>query len=86
MASSKPAVVTSAVRAPLRSSSVLVPTVVPWRRMNSPVGGDLVEGFDDGLRGIGGSGEYFQHAEVAVRSIQTQSVKVPPVSMAMRRG
>ena len=29
--SSKPAVVTKATRAPLRSSMVLVPTVVPWR-------------------------------------------------------
>ena len=49
-------------------------------------GAILLEGFDDGLRGIGGGREDFQHAEAAAVSIQTQSVKVPPVSMAMRRG
>ena len=45
--------------------SVLVPTVVPCRRMKFGSGGDLLDGFDDGLRGIGGSRENFQHAEAA---------------------
>ena len=67
MASSKPAVVTRAVRAPLRSSSVLVPTVVPCRRTNCALVVNFAEGFDDGLRGIGGSRENFQHAQAAVR-------------------
>ena len=29
------------------------------------IGGDLLQGFDDGLRGIGGGGKHFQHAKLA---------------------
>ena len=54
-------VVTSAVRAPFRSSSVLVPTVVPWRRMKFSSWRDLFYRFEDGLGGIGGRRKNFQH-------------------------
>ena len=42
-----------------------MPTVVPWSRTSSASVSDFVEGFDDGLRGIGRRRENFQHAETA---------------------
>ena len=62
MASSKPAVVTSATRAPLRCSKVFVPTVVPCRRTVEVALSDLFESLDNRLRRVGWRGEDLEHA------------------------
>src|ERR1017187_5626348 len=85
MASSKPFVVTRAVRAPLCSRSVLVPTVVPWRRTSSPSWATLRRASTMAWEGSAGV-EKTLSMRRRPASIQTQSVKVPPVSMAMRSG
>ena len=65
MASSKPAVVTRATRAPLRCSKVFVPTVVPCRRTSERTLTDFLRGFDNCLRRIGWRGENLEHAHLS---------------------
>ena len=64
MVSSNPAVVTNATRAPLRCSSVLVPTVVPCSSTISPERPRARDRFGNGLRRVGGSGEDLHHAQL----------------------
>src|SRR5580704_5308273 len=83
MVSSKPAVVTKATRAPLRCSSVLVPTVVPCSKMTAPTGLTCASASAIACDGSPGVEKTFAMRSFP-RSTQTQSVKVPPVSTAMR--
>src|SRR5208283_5100713 len=85
MVSSNPAVVTNATRAPLRSSRQLVPTVVPCNSTISPEYPlrEMASVMDcEGSSGV----EKTFTIRNRPRSIQTQSVKVPPVSTAIRDG
>ena len=85
MVSSNPAVVTNATFAPLRCSNVLVPTVVPCSSTISAEGaiGESASAMAcDGSAGV----EKTLVIRSLPRSIQTQSVKVPPVSTATRSG
>src|ERR1700740_341373 len=86
MTSSNPAVVIRAVRAPLRSSRVLVPTVVPCRRISSPRCPIFCRASAIACDGSAGVEKTFSMRRRPLASVQTQSVKVPPVSMATRNG
>src|SRR5262245_32376936 len=77
--SSNPAVVTSVTRAPLRSSSVFVATVEPWRTRVSrpaPARASASSTASAGARGVDGS----LNATRAPSRHATTSVNVPPVS------
>ena len=64
---------------------VFVPTVVPCRRTVEIALADFLQRFDNGLRGSSGV-EKTLSMRTCPRSTQTQSVNVPPVSMAMWSG
>jgi hypothetical protein len=85
MVSSKPAVVTNATRAPLRSSRLLVPTVVPCSNTISPEQPLRETACAMDCEGSSGVENTFTMRN-RPRSIQTQSVNVPPVSTAIRDG
>ncbi len=86
--SSKPSVVTSAVRAPRRCKSALVPTVVPWTTSNSasraPVSAATLckpsVMASEGSAGVEASLKIF----VSPPERKTKSVNVPPVSTPTR--
>src|SRR5579862_8753287 len=85
MESSKPAVVTNATRAPLRCSKVFVPTVVPCRIVTgAPGGAILLTASAIAVEGSLGVEKTFKIRREESSS-QTQSVKVPPLSMAILR-
>ena len=69
MVSSKPAVVTKATRAPLRSSMALVPTVVPWRTSSGCALADARARLEHGRARVGRRGEDLEDAEVAVLEV-----------------
>ena len=64
MASSKPAVVTSATRAPFRCNNVFVPTVVPCRRTVEATLPDLFQSLNDRLRRVSWRGKNLEHANL----------------------
>ena len=81
--SSNPAVVISATRAPLRCSSALVPTVVPCKSVNpaaTPIFWSASAMARDGSSGV----ENTFNVLSTPPDSHTQSVKVPPVSIAIR--
>src|ERR1700681_1765275 len=93
MTSSKPDVVTSATRAPFLCNKALVPTVVPWCSVRdvqfvlevrlcdaSPIFLRASAMAREGSSGVENTFKFLSTPS----SIQTQSVKVPPVSIAMR--
>src|SRR6266852_1706218 len=83
MESSNPRVVTNATRAPLRCNRVLVPTVVPWRMVTSEPGRAIFSTAPamawDGSAGVE---KTFRMRKVDPSS-HTQSVNVPPLSIAI---
>src|SRR5712671_487330 len=81
--SSKPLVVTKATRAPLRSSIVFVPTVVPWRTTTSGPEAICRNPFRTAIPGSCGVEKTFNTTNFPFCRY-TQSVKVPPVSIATR--
>src|ERR1700709_298476 len=81
--SSKPLVVTKATRAPLRSSIVFVPTVVPWRTTISGPAAICCNPFRTAMPGSCGVEKIFNTTNFP-SCRYTQSVKVPPVSIAPR--
>src|SRR5438270_13470254 len=87
MESSKPLVVTKATRPPLRCSNALVPTVVPCNSVTGCVPAILHTVSVIGREGSAGvENNFSMRSSLVAGSIHTQSVKVPPVSMAMRNG
>src|SRR6185437_16194624 len=85
MESSNPLVVTKATRAPLRWSSVLVPTVVPCSTtISCALAAILLTASAMACAGSAGVENTFRMRRSESWS-QIQSVKVPPLSMAMRR-
>src|SRR6185312_3570955 len=86
MESSNPLVVTKATRAPLRCRSVLVPTVVPCSTTISWASAAiLLTASAMACAGSAGVENTFRMRRVEPCN-QTQSVKVPPLSMAILRG
>src|SRR5262245_19910308 len=90
--SRKPAVVNNPVRAPLRSSSALVATVVPWETEVSAAGGTRARTSRParpstkaraGSAGV--EGTFALWTSPVSSSTRTKSVKVPPVSMPTRQ-
>ncbi len=81
--SSNPAVVTRATRAPFRSSSAFVPTVVPCSSVMPTRAPILPSASAIAREGSSGVENTFRVLSSPC-STQTQSVNVPPVSMAMR--
>lgn len=87
--SSKPRVVTKAIRAPRRCNSAFVPTVVPWTTSSpssrAPVSAQMRSSpcriANEGSEGVEGS---LKSVTRPSRS-KTKSVKVPPVSTPMRK-
>jgi hypothetical protein len=91
--SRKPRVVIVATRAPRRSISALVASVVPW--MKPAMSDQSAPAMSSAMRRTssapsdGSAGVVAVLAvamTVAAASIRTVSVKVPPISMASRRG
>src|SRR5947209_4837990 len=85
MESSNPEVVTKATRAPLRCNNVLVPTVVPCSTVApDPEDEILPTASAMACEGSAGVEKTFRILSVEPSS-HTQSVKVPPLSMAILR-
>ena len=86
--SSNPAVVISATRAPFRCSRALVPTVVPCNKVRPAPVFSAAPPIFFSASPIAREGSSGVENTFRVRSVppstQTQSVNVPPVSMAMR--
>src|SRR5258708_2251983 len=86
MESSNPAVVTKATLAPLRCNRVLVPTVVPCKtRTSMPAGAILATASAMAWEGSAGVEKTFNMRRLDFSS-QTQSVNVPPLSIAILKG
>ena len=83
MTSSNPAVVIRATRAPFLCSRALVPTVVPCRRVTPAPASIFFRAAAIARDGSSGVENTFSVLSKPP-STHTQSVKVPPVSMAMR--
>src|SRR4051794_22557677 len=82
--SSNPAVVSSSTRAPLRSSSAFVPTVVPSVTDASAAGSTPADSSDRKIAAAGSAGVEGTFATVGrpvSASSTTRSLNVPPVSM-----
>jgi hypothetical protein len=77
--SRKPSVVTSAVRAPRRSRTAFVATVVPWTTRSGVLPPSSVDTLEDGAAGSSGVEGRLCTSEGAVRQSR-KSVKVPPTS------
>ena len=83
--SSNPAVVTNATRAPFRSSIAFVPTVVPCLNSNpSPAARNNPTPSITARPGSPGVDRTFT-TRISPPTIATQSVNVPPVSIAIRK-
>jgi hypothetical protein len=92
MASRKPRVVTSAVRAPFRSIRALVKSVVPWRTCETAAGGVPAWASTASMpattasSGASGVVRTFPTWKVVPSSLaRIRSVKVPPMSEPMRQ-
>src|SRR5947209_13518164 len=87
MEASKPLVVTKATRPHLRCKSALVPTVVPCSRITGCLPAICVMASAMAFEGSEGVEKSLSALNAPVAgSSQTQSVNVPPVSMAIRNG